>query len=53
MTVNASSLYHEDTNLTDSVRVLDIQENILQLSSNYYVEHHVDHFVVVRHADLG
>ena len=37
-----SSLYHEDTNLTDSVRVLDIQENILQLSSNDYVEHHVD-----------
>ena len=24
-----SSLYHEDTNLTDSVCVLDIQENIL------------------------
>ena len=26
----------------DSVCVLDIQENILRLSSNDYVEHHVD-----------
>ena len=48
-----SSLYHEDTNLMDLVCVLDIQENILQLSSNDYVEHHVDCFVVVRHVDLG
>ena len=53
MAANNSSLYHEDTNLTDSVRVLDTQENILWLSSNDYVEHHVDCFVVVRHADLG
>ena len=53
MAANNSSLYHEDTNLTDSVRVLDIQENILQLSSNDYVEHHVDRFVVVRHATLA
>ena len=48
-----SSLYHEDTNLTDSIRVLDTQESILQLSSNDYVEHHVDRFVVVRHAILA
>ena len=33
----SSSLYHEGFNLR-----LKIQENILQLSSNDYVEHHVD-----------
>ena len=48
-----SSLFHEGSNLTDSVRVLDIQENILRLSSNDYVEHHVDRFVIVRHEDIG
>ena len=48
-----SSLWHEDTHLTDSVRVLDTQENILRLSSNDYVEHHVDRFVVVKHAILA
>ena len=37
-----SSLYHEGSNLTDSVRESDTQETILQLSSNDYVEHHVD-----------
>ena len=42
MLLIGSSLYHEGTNLTDSVRVLDTQENILRLSSNDYVEHHVD-----------
>ena len=53
MAANGSSLYHEDPNLTDSVRVLETQENMLRMSSNDYVEHHVDRFVVVRHADLG
>ena len=37
-----SSLYHEGSNLTNSVRGLETQENILRLSSNDYVEHHVD-----------
>ena len=47
-----SSLYHEGSNLTDSnallsgeasqIRGLETQETILQLSSNDYVEHHVD-----------
>ena len=37
-----SSLYHEGSNLTDSVRRSETQENILRLSSNDYVEHHVD-----------
>ena len=42
MAANGSNLYHEDPNLTDSVCVLETQENILWLSSNDYVEHHVD-----------
>ena len=36
------SLYHEGSNLTDSVFGLETQENILRLSSNDYVEYHVD-----------
>ena len=47
-----SSLYHEGSNLTDSnallsgeasqIRGSETQETILRLSSNDYVEHHVD-----------
>ena len=47
-----SSLYHEGSNLTDSnallseetsqIRGSETQEIILRLSSNDYVEHHVD-----------
>ena len=37
-----SSLYHEGSNLTDSVCGSETQETILRLSFNDYVEHHVD-----------
>ncbi|QHO49657.1 Protein FAR1-RELATED SEQUENCE [Arachis hypogaea] len=56
-------LYHEGSNVTNlnallsgeviQIRGSETKENILQLSSNDYVEHHVDRFVVVKHVDLG
>ena len=59
----SSSLYHEGSNLMDSnalfsgeasqIHGSETQESILWLASNDYVEHDVDRFVVVRHADLG
>ena len=62
MAANNSSLYHEGSNLRfgcsivrsdDANRGLETQGNILRLSSNDYVEHHVDRFLVIRHAILA
>ena len=43
-----SSLYHEGFNLMDSVCGLETQENILWLSSNDYVEHHIGTWILAK-----